>query len=81
MRKFNPLKADHPLIQDNIICQACSKPFKEGESTTLVPLGPGADLEAQEQARKGRAYNAVALPVHWACATGYQNCEGLDEME
>jgi hypothetical protein len=68
LRKFNPLTADHPLVGD--ICPACGKAFEEGDATTLIPLGPGDDAEAQARCRAGRAYNAVAAPIHWACATG-----------
>jgi len=67
-RKFSPLPANHPLIGD--ICSACGQPFKEGDETTLIPLGPGDDSKARMQCREGRAYNAIAAPIHWACATG-----------
>jgi hypothetical protein len=49
-------------------CPACLKVFVVGDHTTLVVLGPGDDPEAQEQARAGLAYNAVAVEVHLACA-------------
>jgi hypothetical protein len=67
-RKFGPKKADHPSIDE--LCPACRKPFKEGDYTTLIALGPGDDKETQERAREGRVYNAVAVEVHWKCATG-----------
>lgn len=51
-------------------CPACHKPFAEGDRTTLVALGPGDSEEAREACREGRAYNAVAIEVHWACVTG-----------
>ena len=66
MRKFGPKIADHPSIGE--ICPACRKPFQAGDYTTLVCLGPGDDKEEQEKAISGRAYNAVAAEVHWACA-------------
>ena len=65
-RVFGPKKADHPGI--GVECPACHVPFKEGDFTTLVTLGPGDDPEAQERAAQGRPYNAVALEVHAACA-------------
>ena len=68
MRQFGPKPADHPSV--GRVCEACHKPFKAGDYTTLVPLGPGANLQAQQDARDGRHYTAVALEVHWACATG-----------
>lgn len=70
MRKFQPLPADHWLVGQT--CPACSKPFAVGDETTLIALGPGDDPEAQERARAGRAYNAVAQPVHWDCAGGIE---------
>jgi len=70
MRKFGPKSADHPSIAEP--CPACREPFKAGDFTTLVVLGPGDDPEAQERAREGRPYNAVASEVHWTCATGEQ---------
>ena len=65
---FGPKRSDHPSIGE--ICQACKEPFKEGEFTTLVILGPGKDPEAQQLAREGRMYNAIAEELHYACATG-----------
>ena len=65
-RKYLPLKDDHPVIGDP--CAACKKPFKAGDETTLIPLGPGDDPEAQRLAREGLAYNAVATLVHWDCS-------------
>lgn len=64
-RAFGPRPAD---ADDTALCWACGEGFKAGDYTTLVPLGPGADEEAQGKAREGRWYNAVALEVHWACA-------------
>lgn len=68
MRKFGPKQADHPGIGKE--CPACHVPFVVGDWTTIIPLGPGNDPEAQQRVREGRAYNAVAVEVHWACATG-----------
>ncbi len=66
MRRFGPRPANAP----DDICKACNIAFKEGDYTTLVALGPGADDQAQEAARDGRFYNAVCVQVHWTCATG-----------
>ncbi len=68
MRKFSPLPKDHWLVGQT--CPACSKVFQEGDETTLITLGPGDSPEEQEKARMGRAYNAVAISVHWDCAGG-----------
>ncbi len=67
-RKFGPKSPDHPSVGTE--CPACRKPFAAGDYTTLVLLGPGDDEESQARAREGRAYNAVAAEVHWACHTG-----------
>lgn len=71
MRKFGPKTADHPSIGD--ICKACNMPFKEGDFTTLVALGPGNNPEAKEKRDAGKHYNAVAIEVHWDCSTKEQN--------
>ena len=66
MRTFGPKSADHPSVGEN--CPACHKPFKAGDYTTLVALGPGDDPGEQQRAKDGRPYNAVAVEVHAACA-------------
>lgn len=65
-RAFGPKAADHPST--GTPCPACQQPFVTGDYTRLVPLGPGANPEAQQRSREGRAYNAVAVEVHDACA-------------
>jgi hypothetical protein len=67
-RKFEPLGHDHPCVGTN--CFACDRDFIPGDVTTLVAIGPGDSPEQREKARDGGWYNAVALVVHWACATG-----------
>jgi hypothetical protein len=66
MRVFGPKSGTHPTVGKP--CPACNVPFKVGDMTTLVTLGPGDDPEAQQRHREGRAYNAVAVEVHAACA-------------
>lgn len=73
MRKFLPLPADHPLITDGEKCPACNIQFVAGDVVTLIPLGPGDDPEVRRRVQEGRAYNAIALPIHWACATGEES--------
>lgn len=68
LRKFPPLKADHPLLKEK--CAACGELFREGNIATLITLGPGEDPDERLKAREGRAYTAIAAPVHWVCATG-----------
>jgi hypothetical protein len=70
LRKFGPKSADHPSVGRE--CPACHVSFAEGDRTTLIMLGPGGDPEQQEKASQGRAYTAVAVEVHWVCATGEQ---------
>jgi hypothetical protein len=67
-RKFGPKSPDHPGVGRP--CPACSTPFVAGDYTALVALGPGYNPETRRKARAGQAYNAVAVEVHWACATG-----------
>ena len=66
-RKFGPLAQEH---LPNKPCPACDEPFQTGDYTTLVPLGPGKSEEGRQRCREGRPYNAVAVMVHYACATG-----------
>lgn len=73
--KMGPLSLEHPLVVNLKAshvqgCPACRQPFAAGEFVTLIALGPGDDPEARARARAGRAYNALGIPVHWACATG-----------
>lgn len=67
-RKFGPKNADHPGVGNP--CPACHIAFAEGDYTTLVMLGPGDDPEQRDKARLGLVYTAVAVEVHWSCATG-----------
>jgi hypothetical protein len=74
LRRMGPLTADHPLaISDERSCPGCDGSFEEGNYLTLVTIGPGADEDERAKAREGRAYNAVSVPVHWACATGLED--------
>ncbi len=68
LRRFGPKAKEHPSAGEE--CPACHVRFVAGDYTTLVSLGPGSDPEARERAREGRAYTAVAVEVHWTCATG-----------
>ena len=68
LRKFGPKTSGHFSVGE--LCPACQDPFAVGDFTALIPLGPGEDAEQQRTAREGRAYDAVAVEVHWACATG-----------
>lgn len=67
-RAFGPKTAVHPTC--DFPCLACGLPMRAGQYTTLIALGPGPSEEARERAAAGRVYNAVAVEVHWTCATG-----------
>jgi len=68
LRKFGSKQKDHPSIGRE--CKACGEPFKEGDYTTLITLGPGDSEENKKRCREGRPYNAVAIEIHYSCATG-----------
>lgn len=70
LKKMGPLADTHPMVNDESTCPACNKRFHAGDFVTLVSLGPGDDPEERARARAGRHFNGIALPVHWACATG-----------
>lgn len=67
-RRLGPKSADHHSVGKS--CAACRVPFAAGDYTALVELGPGSDPDEQRACREGRAYNAVAVEVHYACFTG-----------
>lgn len=66
--RFGPKQPGHPSVGEQ--CPACHRPFVAGDYTTLVELGPGDDPEQRAKASAGGVYTAVALEVHYACATG-----------
>lgn len=71
LRPFGPKSKDHPSVGNE--CPACFEHLRPGEYTTLVPLGPGGSLDDRQKAVEGRPYNAVAVEVHWSCATGLKD--------
>lgn len=71
MRKFGPRSAEVDWPQKD--CPACREPFAVGDYTTLIPLGPGKNEQERKDCREGRFYAAVAIEVHWACATGEES--------
>jgi hypothetical protein len=74
LRKYPPLQSENPLIGQE--CLACFVEFVEGDILTLVPIGPGDNKEERAKCYAGQAYNAQALILHWACATGDPNPSG-----
>lgn len=73
LRRFGPKDATHPTVGNT--CLGCQQELKAGDYTTLIALGPGDDVEDRISCLLGRPYNAVAIEVHWACATGDANAE------
>lgn len=67
-RQYGPRDASDVSIGQP--CFACGVPFAVGDYSTLIPLGPGAREEARTEARLGRPFCAVAIQIHWSCATG-----------
>jgi hypothetical protein len=72
MQKFAPLSVDHPLVNDatGTNCPGCNQRFRAMDVITRVAIGPGDNEEARRLCREGSFYEAVGIPVHWACATG-----------
>jgi hypothetical protein len=70
LQKMGPLEPKSWLVLRAVDCPGCQLPFMDGDYLTLVPLGPGGDMDERDRAASGRAFNAVAIAVHWTCATG-----------
>lgn len=51
-------------------CPACKVRLDKGDLVAVVVLGPGANPDARAKARNAKSYEAVAIEIHWACATG-----------
>lgn len=68
-QRFGPKQADHPTVHAR--CPACWTPLKVGDYTTLIPFGPD-DTAEYDKAQDGLAFTAMALELHWMCATGRQ---------
>lgn len=66
MRKFAPLKTDHPMVVDQNICGVCETIFKEGDEVTLIATIPASPEEAKK-AQAGKPYTSAAAVVHWDC--------------
>jgi hypothetical protein len=83
--KFGPKTKEHIDLLNKFpqraYCQCCEERFKEGDYTTLVPLGPGPDKEAQKLSRQGRPFNALCIEIHYQCATGRDPLEKEEEHQ
>jgi hypothetical protein len=67
MRAFPPFEDDHPSL-DGGECAVCGHRFVVGDTPTIIPLGPGDDLEAQAKAMRGGWYSCLGVLAHAACA-------------
>lgn len=65
---MGPLRSEHPLY--DAPCPACDEPLGNGETITVLVLGPGADQEAQKKCRSNRWFNAEGIALHAACSGG-----------
>jgi len=79
MKVFGPKKADHPSVGQ--ICPACFFAFEPGDYTALVPIGPGPSKDARRWRREGKPYTAVAVELHYACATGIKGEDAAKERD
>jgi len=68
LHKFGPKEPNHPTRGGT--CLLCQERLKVGEYTTVIPLGPGNDEDAQAACRAGRPYHGIGIEAHWGCATG-----------
>lgn len=62
------IEEGHEIIGS--FCHGCGEEFVAGMHLTLVPIGPGPDLEGRRLAREGQPYTMATLAVCWPCATG-----------
>lgn len=71
LTKSDPLRSGHPLLTAPVSrCAACQVFLAEGDEITMMPLGPGPDKQQRELCADSLSYQAVAVPLHWTCATG-----------
>lgn len=66
MKVFPSLQADHPVTKDGTTCPLCTTTFREGDITTIVPVSPASEEDA-EKMRAGRPYTAEGKLVHVQC--------------
>ena len=71
--KIGPKPIAHPTIGGS--CLLCQELFETNDYTTLLPLGPGANIKARSLCRAEEPYEGVSVEVHWTCATGLPDVE------
>jgi hypothetical protein len=76
MRSFPPLAPDHPSVGAE--CAVCGEEIAVGATLTVIPLGPGADEDAQRKAVDGRWYSCLGVIAHDDCAGVMTNAPGDD---
>ncbi len=67
LRRFGPKPSDSE--ED---CPGCGAKILKGQYSTLITIGPGDDPEEQRKSASGKAFTAIAVEVHWSCATGHE---------
>ena len=64
MEKMGPKELRPP--GEYSVCPVCEAPFKEGDYTTLIPIGVANEKQKVKRDR-GEVFNAVCVEVHWEC--------------
>jgi hypothetical protein len=73
LSKLGPKPIGHPTVGGT--CLLCQELYEVNDYTTLLPLGPGGDVESRTLCRAGQPYEGIAVEVHWTCATGEPDVE------
>jgi len=73
LKKFGPKEPRHPTVGG--LCLLCGETFRIADYTSILPLGPGSDEDAQELCRAGRPFHGIGMEVHWTCGTGRPNVD------
>jgi hypothetical protein len=60
-------------------CSACDQTIKSGDMVAVLILGPGRSPKSRAKARAKEPYEAAAIEVHWACATGDETYEQAED--
>ncbi len=64
--KYGPKKHNDVWIGKE--CLACGLPFKQGDFTTKICIGPGNDPLARQRCKEGKTYTPIEIEVHWECS-------------
>jgi hypothetical protein len=66
-RVFGPKTADHSALRFALSCHTCGHRLKEGDMTTLLPMGPSGE-DARARARERLPHRQIAVEIHVDCA-------------